>query len=162
MGEHPPGPDEDHEAVRALCAVMERLESLWERERHSHSSYVVSASQLRVLYELERTDGVNLRELGAALRSAPSPLSRLCTRLEVMGFIRRVPSPQSGREIELHLTPQARSYLDELRQGRARALSTVLTAIPRSQRRPLAESADVLRRALEQYGEIPDGAARSA
>ncbi|MFH8791715.1 MarR family winged helix-turn-helix transcriptional regulator [Streptomyces sp. NPDC017941] len=164
MGAHSPLPRRPQDAARTLRVVLESLESLWERERQNHTSHLVSASQLRVLYVLDTSDGVNLRDLGEALDSAPSALSRLCTRLEAMGFVRRTPSPQSGREIELHLTRRATDYLTELRQGRERALASVVDTMTPAQRESLMASAEILRRAVHRHSAGPaDGLpARSA
>jgi DNA-binding MarR family transcriptional regulator len=136
------------ETVRDLRVVLEDLELLWEREVSVDSPVVVSPSQLRVLYVLERDPGLNLRELGSVIGSAPSALSRLCARLEAMGFVRRLQSTQSGREIELHLTGHATAYLAELRERRERALARVLDSVPSARRRPLVEGVAVLRLSL--------------
>ncbi|MVO89168.1 MarR family transcriptional regulator [Streptomyces sp. p1417] len=164
MGAHSPPPRRSQEAAHTLCKVLESLESLWERERQNHPHHLVSASQLRVLYALDNTAGVSLRDLGEALDSAPSPLSRLCTRLEATGFVRRAPSAQSGREIELHLTHRATDYLTELRQGRERALAEVLDTMAPAQRDALIRSAEILRTAADRHpgGAAEERAARSA
>ena len=149
--------EESGEAVRDLRLVLEDLELLWEREVNVDSSVVVSPSQLRVLYVLERAPGMNLRELGEAIGSASSPLSRLCARLEAMGFVRRLPSAQSGREIELHLTAHAKSYLAELRERRERALAQVLESVPPARFKPLVEGVRALRLTLTAGSPAPDG-----
>lgn len=136
------------ETVRELRVVLEGLELLWEREVAVDSPVVVSPSQLRVLYALEGAPGMNLRELGEAIGSAPSALSRLCARLEAMGFVRRLPSAQSGREIELHLTGHAEAYLAELREQRERALARVLDSVPAARFKVLAEGVTALRLSL--------------
>jgi DNA-binding MarR family transcriptional regulator len=105
----PRGSRAPDEAVRELRAVLEAVKLLWEQADDAEAPVIVSASQLRVLCALERGPGLNLRELGESIGSAPSALSRLCARLEAMGFVRRSPSTQSGREIELYLTHHADS-----------------------------------------------------
>ncbi|WP_164992464.1 MarR family transcriptional regulator [Streptomyces sp. L2] len=148
MGDKARGPYRSQEAIRTLCAAVEGLESLWERERHS-ASLPVSVSQLRVLYALERTPEVSLRELGEALDSAPSALSRLCARLEAMGLVRRAPSGRSRREIALHLTGEAKACLRELRAAREQALAAVLDAMTPGARDALVEGAGGLLSALD-------------
>jgi DNA-binding MarR family transcriptional regulator len=145
------------ETVRDLRAVLEDLELLWEREVNVDAPVVVSPSQLRVLYVLEREPGLNLRELGSMIGSAPSALSRLCARLEAMGFVRRLPSTQSGREIELHLTGHATAYLVELRERRERALARALDSVPPARFRPLAEGVAALRLSLNARLGAPGG-----
>ena len=148
MGDKAHGAYRSQEALRTLCAAVEGLESLWERERHT-GSLPVSVSQLRVLYALERTPEVSLRELGEALDSAPSALSRLCARLEAMGLVRRTPSGKSRREIALHLTGQGTACLRELRAAREQALAAVLDAMAPGARDALIDGAGGLLSALD-------------
>lgn len=127
------------EAAQAAGEVIELLEVLWERGRDAVSPSPVSASQLRVLYCLDRQDGMNLRTLGEALGSAPSSVSRLCDRLQAMGLLERSPSPVSRRELELHLTRQGEDCLRDLRRRREESLTTTIAAMPPKARAALFE-----------------------
>jgi DNA-binding MarR family transcriptional regulator len=161
----PRSPRAPEEAVRELRAVMEAVELLWEQADDAEASVIVSASQLRVLGALERGPGLNLRELGESIGSAPSALSRLCARLEAMGFVRRSPSAQSGREIELYLTHHAEAYLLQLRERREAALALVLDTLPASRIKALSEGLVALRSALDARvydGQSSDRGLRSA
>lgn len=161
----PRGPRAPEEAVRELRAVMEAVELLWEHADDADAPVIVSASQLRVLGALERRPGLNLRELGESIGSAPSALSRLCARLEAMGFVRRSPSAQSGREIELYLTHHAEAYLLQLRERREAALALVLDTLPASRIKALSEGLVALRSALDARvydGQSSDRGLRSA
>lgn len=155
--------------ARDLRVVMEELESVLGRADESGSSGIaVSASQLRVLLALERTPELNLRELGEAVGSAPSALSRLCARLEAMGFVQRLPSAQSGREIELQLTPHATAYLQEFRARREHALAQVLESVSPTGIKALGSGLSALHVALDAQadarapGRDEDWAPRSA
>ncbi|MBR7835765.1 MarR family transcriptional regulator [Actinospica durhamensis] len=154
-----PGARTPGDTVTELRRVVEEVHLLWDRSEDAESMVVVSASQLRVLWVLERTPGLNLRELGEAVGSAPSALSRLCARLEAMGFVRRLPSAQSGREIELHLTHQAAVYLSERRERREQVLAALLDAMPPERIGPLADGVAALRpildALLEAQGAVP-------
>ncbi|MGY1439348.1 MarR family winged helix-turn-helix transcriptional regulator [Streptomyces reniochalinae] len=121
----PPGHNTRDTAQRA-SEVIELLEVLWERGRNAASTTPVSPSQLRVMYCVDRDEGMNLRALGEALGSAPSSVSRLCDRLEAIGFVERSPSPTSRRELELRLTGRGRAYLTHLREQREEALLGML------------------------------------
>lgn len=144
--------------VRDLRLVMEGLEQLWERESAADPSVVVSPSQLRVLRALERSPGLSLRELGEVIGSASSALSRLCARLEAMGFVRRLPSEQSGREIELYLTHHAVSYVLDLREQRERTLASVLESVPPAGAKSLVKGLAALRVTVDaRLGEPDDG-----
>lgn len=136
-------------AARAAGEVIELLEILWEHGRELVSPAPVSATQLRVLYALEREDGINLRTLSELLGSAPSSVSRLCDRLEALGFVERFPSSVSRRELELRLTKPARAYLDGLRTRREEVLTAAVAAMQPSARASLLEGLHGFRASLE-------------
>ncbi|MFI5992395.1 MarR family transcriptional regulator [Streptomyces sp. NPDC051362] len=115
--------------------AAELLEILWGRA----STAPVSASQLRVLFILEHDEGINLRTLADALGSTPPSTSRLCDRLQAVGFIERAPSITSRRELRLFLSARGRIFLTELRARRERAVEAVLAQMPAAQRTALAE-----------------------
>ncbi|MFK8907856.1 MarR family winged helix-turn-helix transcriptional regulator [Streptomyces sp. YS-3] len=154
MSHQAPTSPRSRDVVRVLCAVMEDVALLWEREAHAGSPVLVSPSQLRVLYALERSAGSNLRDLSHTLGSASSALSRLCARLEAMGFVERLPSPRSRREIRLRLTPHATAHLKDLRDRREDALTDVLDAIAPAPRTALTEGVEALRLALDVHLEL--------
>ncbi|HEX5567817.1 MAG TPA: MarR family transcriptional regulator [Streptomyces sp.] len=147
-----PGPPQrrSRDAARAASEVIELLEVLWERGREAASPAPVSPSQLRVLYTLDRDEGINLRTLSEALGSAPSSVSRLCDRLQAVGFVERSPSPASRRELELRLTSRGRTYLRDLRDLREEALVAVIAAMSPTARRALAEGLQGFRAAVEE------------
>ncbi|MFJ7969631.1 MarR family winged helix-turn-helix transcriptional regulator [Streptomyces sp. NPDC096324] len=115
--------------------ASELLEILWGRA----STAPVSASQLRVLFILEHDEGINLRTLADALGSTPPSTSRLCDRLQAVGFVERAPSATSRRELRLFLSPQGRSFLAELRARREEVLEAVLAQMPAAGRAALVE-----------------------
>lgn len=88
--------------------ASELLEVLWGRA----STAPVSASQLRVLFILEHHEGINLRTLADSLGSTPPSTSRLCDRLQAVGFVERRTSAGSRRELELFLSRRGSAFLD--------------------------------------------------
>ncbi|MFJ8659565.1 MarR family winged helix-turn-helix transcriptional regulator [Streptomyces sp. NPDC093795] len=128
---------EPQETTQAARELIELLEVLWERGRDMVSSTPVSASQLRVLYILDREEGINLRALGELLGSAPPSVSRMCDRLDALGFVQRLPSPVSRRQLELHLTVRGKTYLRDLRVQREEALLAVISAMSPTSRKAL-------------------------
>lgn len=143
------------ETAQAARELIELLEVLWERGKDMVSPAPVSASQLRVLYSLDRYGGINLRTLGEALGSAPPSVSRLCDRLEALGFVQRLPSPVSRRELELHLTSRGKTYLRDLRAQRQEALLAVIATMPPSARNALLKGLTSFTDALEDAGSVP-------
>ncbi|RDG37150.1 MarR family winged helix-turn-helix transcriptional regulator [Streptomyces corynorhini] len=146
---------ESHEAAQAAREVIELLEVLWERGRDAVSPAPVSTSQLRVLYVLERGDGINLRTLGTALGAAPSSASRLCDRLQALGFIERAPSEVNRRERQLRLTSRGESYLLDLRVRREEALLSAIATLPQATRRALTEGLTGFRGAVDAASPMP-------
>ncbi|MFD7918050.1 MarR family winged helix-turn-helix transcriptional regulator [Streptomyces sp. NPDC059740] len=155
MNTSPSTPRPSQAAARAASEVIELLEVLWERGRDATSSAPVSTSQLRVMYVVEREEGINLRSLGDVLGAGPSSVSRLCDRLEAVGFVRREHSPLSRREIALRLTAGGRAYLAELRERREEALVAALADMSDEQRAALADGLSGFQRASE--GLLPLG-----
>ncbi len=154
MGEsHPPaaGPRQRGpiETAGAAREVIELLEVMWEQGKDAASASPVSASQLRVLYCLDREEGMNLRTLGDRLGSAPSSVSRLCDRLQALGFLERSPSPVSRRELELHLTRQGKNHLRDLRLKREEALQATIAVMPPKARAALLAGLEGFREATE-------------
>ncbi|MGV9393604.1 MarR family winged helix-turn-helix transcriptional regulator [Streptomyces olivaceus] len=142
-------PPRSGEAAEAACEVVELLEVLWERGRDAAQVTPVSSSQLRVLYSLEREDGINLRTLGEVLGCSPPSASRLCDRLQALGFVERTPSPASRRELMLHLTKRGEIYLRDLRAQREDVLRAVIETMPRSTRAALLKGLSAFRDSVE-------------
>ncbi|WP_411079196.1 MarR family winged helix-turn-helix transcriptional regulator [Streptomyces sp. cmx-18-6] len=149
MGVERFGPDDGlRDVAEAMRGVIELLEVYWTRAPDGASPVAVSAPQLRVMYVLERREGINLRHLGAELGAAPSSVSRLCDRLEALGFVRRSSSPTSRREVEVRLTAAGRLHLDRLRARRDERLAAVLARVTPASRARLREAVEALRAAL--------------
>ncbi|EXU61788.1 MarR family transcriptional regulator [Streptomyces sp. PRh5] len=145
-----PSSSRSGEAAAVAREVIELLEVLWERGRDAVPVAPVSASQLRVLYSLEREEGINLRTLGEILGSSPPSASRLCDRLEALGFVARTPSPVSRRELMLHLTTRGEAYLRELRARREEVLRSVIERMSRTSQSELRSGLAAFRGAVEQ------------
>ncbi|CAL9626203.1 MarR family winged helix-turn-helix transcriptional regulator [Streptomyces albus] len=155
MGVNPTPPGRDaRDTTRRAGEVIELLEVLWERGRNAASTAPVSPSQLRVMYCVDRDEGMNLRTLGEALGSAPSSVSRLCDRLEAIGFVERSPSPVSRRELELRLTRRGRAYLRDLREQREEALVEILNTMRPRER-------DALLKGLRSFVDAAEGTSSS-
>ncbi|MGW9440133.1 MarR family transcriptional regulator [Streptomyces sp. NPDC055607] len=105
--------------------VLELLEVLWS-QGETVSTAPLSSSQVRVLYVLEREGVVNLRTLAEKLDSMPSSVSRMCDRLQAVGFIDRGHNPSDRRELELRLSRRGAGYLSAFRARREQVLRELL------------------------------------
>ncbi|MFI1928526.1 MULTISPECIES: MarR family winged helix-turn-helix transcriptional regulator [unclassified Streptomyces] len=121
------------QVARVTSEAAELLEVLWGRA----STAPVSASQLRVLFILEHHEGINLRTLAEFLGSTPPSTSRLCDRLQAVGFVERRVAAESRRELELFLSRRGSAFLVDLRSRREAALESVLEQMPAAQRAAL-------------------------
>lgn len=131
--------------------MTEAIEVLWGRGREVATA-PVSPSQLKVMFILEVEDGVNLRTVTESLGSTPPSVSRLCDRLQAVGFVNRTASPNSRRELRLWLTDEGRSFLRDLRDRRERELHSVITRMPPRKRAKLLEGLMAFQEAAEQTG----------
>ncbi|KJY20274.1 MULTISPECIES: MarR family winged helix-turn-helix transcriptional regulator [Streptomyces] len=125
-------------AVAEMSELIELLEVVWERGRDTASVAPVSSAQARVLFLVEANDQLNLRELGRLLEAAPPSVTRLCDRLQAVGFLERHPGADDRREVLLRLTPAGRTYLERLRDRRQEVLAEAMAAMPEASRAALA------------------------
>jgi len=146
------------QAARVTAQAAELLEVLWGRV----PTVPVSPAQLRVLFVLEHHDGINLRMLAEALGSTPPSTSRLCDRLQAVGFVERRVAAMSRRELQLSLSRRGRAFLSELRAGRERALHSVLEQLPATQRAALREGLEAFCTAAATLIHDDDSTARTA
>lgn len=132
----PPGPDTSIAAE--LDAAAGALLTVWEAARERTTSRI-SGAQLRAVMVVEQQDGINLRRLATGLDMLLSSASRLCDRLVAAGLLEREPGRFDRREISLHLTPEARRLLAELRDDRRQQLAAILADMTPAGRQALLD-----------------------
>ncbi|MFJ1611101.1 MarR family winged helix-turn-helix transcriptional regulator [Streptomyces sp. NPDC088253] len=136
------------DAMHSASDVVELLDLLWEHTRDTVTTTSVSTAQLRLMYLVDRNDGLRMRVLGKLLRAAPPSVSRLCDRLQATGFLERLPCPESGREVTLRLTIAGKRHLEQIRTEREATLTWAIEAMPQKDRRALATGLAGLQSAL--------------
>ncbi|MEU6986443.1 MarR family transcriptional regulator [Streptomyces sp. NPDC046324] len=129
-----------HEATHLASSITELLDVMWEHARNSTRPGPApsSTSQLRVMYLVDREDGVRMRTVCERLASAAPTVTRMCDRLQAMGFLERLPCPDNGREITLRLTPQGSTYLQHIRKRRDSTLHHAIATMTVAERLALA------------------------
>jgi DNA-binding MarR family transcriptional regulator len=110
----------------------------------------VSPTQLRVLTLLRANPAMNVNGLAQTLRVNPSSASRLCDRLEALGFLRRQADPRDRREVNLRTTPAAEQLLADWSRCRREALVSVVARMPVSAREELVRSLRAFGAAAEE------------
>ncbi|MGW1068951.1 MarR family winged helix-turn-helix transcriptional regulator [Streptomyces aureus] len=137
--------------ARQAGRAAELLDVLWEQDRHVGPSPYLSVAQLRVMYLVDRDQGIRLRALTRLLSASPPSVSRLVDRLQALGFVDRRPCHDSRREVMLHVTSAGRDYLAHIRERRDQALLQAIEAMPGPQRAALAEGLAGLQQALTSH-----------
>ncbi|MGA5310081.1 MarR family winged helix-turn-helix transcriptional regulator [Micromonospora taraxaci] len=138
--------DPETSMAAALDTAAASLLGIWESAREGTANRV-SGAQLRAVMVVEQADGINLRRLATQLDMLLSSASRLCDRLVAAGMLEREPGRFDRREISLHLTPEARRLLAELRADRQAQLAAVLAGMT-------PESRDALLRGMRDFDEV--------
>jgi MarR family transcriptional regulator, organic hydroperoxide resistance regulator len=84
----------------------------------THASAVVGAAvgtpgaQVAALVQLDREDGIMIRELGARLGLESAGTTGLVARLERQGLARRTPEKRDRRAVRIHITPKGRRTVE--------------------------------------------------
>ncbi|MEU3409114.1 MarR family transcriptional regulator [Streptomyces sp. NPDC006670] len=125
-------------AVAEMSELIELLEVVWERSRDTAGAPPVSSAQARVLFLVEANGQLNLSELGKLLEAAPPSATRLCDRLQAVGFLERHPGAGDRREVLIRLTPAGLTYLERLRTRRQEVLAEAMAGMPEASRAALA------------------------
>ncbi|MEU1470575.1 MarR family transcriptional regulator [Streptomyces sp. NPDC005761] len=140
-----------HEATRSASTITELLDVMWEHARHSTNDTTApsSTSQLRLMYVVDREDGIRMRTVCQRLASAPPTVTRMCDRLQAIGFLERLPCPGNRREVVLRLTPAGKEHLQRIREQRDAMLHQAINSMPPTARHALATGLAALQTQLD-------------
>ncbi len=156
-----PAPDADldstccSETTDAVSGIAELLDVVWERARDATAP--ASVSQLRLMYVVDRQDGMRMRTLCHLLASSPPNVSCMCDRLQTLGFLERLPCPDNGREFALRLSAAGRSHLRRVREERENMLHEAIHGMAAPERRALARGLTELTTRLTTHDDAPSG-----
>ncbi|MEU2074780.1 MarR family transcriptional regulator [Streptomyces sp. NPDC013489] len=144
-----------HEVTRSAGSMTELLDVMWEHARNATAEATgpSSASQLRLMYVVDRQDGIRMRTVCHLLAAAPPTVTRMCDRLQAIGYLERMPSPDSGREIALRLTGAGKRHLQRIREQRDSVLHEAIDKMTSTERRALARGLAGLSAQLGAAGE---------
>lgn len=140
-----------HEATRSAGTITELLDVMWEHARHSTTDITApsSTSQLRLMYVVDREDGIRMRTVCQRLASAPPTVTRMCDRLQAIGFLERLPCPGNRREIVLRLTAVGKEHLQRIREQRDTMLHQAVNSMAPAARHALATGLAALQTQLD-------------
>jgi DNA-binding MarR family transcriptional regulator len=86
----------------------------------------ISASQLRALVAVQRSEVTTVTALARDLGALPSSATRLCDRLVAAGYLDRSPDTTNRRFHAVRLTPAGERLLEVLQRHRSDAIAAVL------------------------------------
>ncbi|MFI5805953.1 MarR family winged helix-turn-helix transcriptional regulator [Streptomyces sp. NPDC051561] len=129
------------QATDHASTIAELLDVMWERARDATAGAIapMSTSQLRLMYVVDRQDGIRMRAVCQLLAASPPNVTRLCDRLQAAGFLERLPCPDSGREITLRLSPAGKRHLQRIREQRESMLHDAIDHLAVDERRALTK-----------------------
>jgi DNA-binding MarR family transcriptional regulator len=109
----------------------------------------VTLSQLSALYVLQSNGPLTIGDLAAAEKVQPPTMTRLVTRLEEDGYVRRVPHPTDRRAVVVEPTAAALRLVDASRSRRTAELERRLGSLTAAERARVADVVDLLDRLAE-------------
>jgi len=127
----------------AIAAGFERFYELLRRLTPRSELSLTAASTLR---RLERNGPSRLCELHAPEGVSQPAMTQLVTRLEKEGLARRGSDPEDGRAVVVSITDAGREAVARRREGRTRALATLLEQLPAEEHAALVAALPALDR----------------
>lgn len=122
--------------------MYEHVRCVWEERS-------IPATQMMVMHQIAREEGITVSETSRRLGLAKSHVSKTVDELATAGYVEKRPDPHDGRVLRLYRTPTAVARFDQM-QARLRArISAVVDLLPREKADGLIEGLHLLSGALE-------------
>lgn len=112
-----------------------------------------SLTEMRLLYELAHRDGPTAADLCRDLGLDAGYLSRVLSRLEARGLVRRRPSPEDGRQSPLALTAAGRKAFAPVEKATCEQIAALIAPLPAPERERLVKAMATVQRLL---GGLPE------
>jgi DNA-binding MarR family transcriptional regulator/GNAT superfamily N-acetyltransferase len=116
-----------------------------------------SLSEARVLYELANRQQPLAREVAQELDMDGGYLSRILSKLEEAGLVKRAPSSEDGRQSRLSLTKKGRTAFGDLNARSDRQARGILDALAPAPRLALIRSMRTINEVLNRNSETEHG-----
>lgn len=107
-------PDRDTERAALLKLVVSASDVVRKQIEQTLAQTELTEPMITMLWALEPTTSVSMRELATKLNYDPSNISLLTDRLVSMGLVQRLPHPTDGRRRVLKLTPKGDALYREV------------------------------------------------
>ena len=117
---------------RALLGVVARSVS--------EALEMVSLPQFRVMVVLASSGPMRMGALAQRVGAIPSTFSRSVDRMETGGWVRREHSPDSRREVLIHLTPHGDQLVSHVTNRRRTEIEAILAQLKPEDRRAVGRA----------------------
>jgi DNA-binding MarR family transcriptional regulator len=117
----------DSDSVARLRRVIARLSRML---NESASAEGLSPSQASVLAVVGAHGPIGLTELAEIEGINPTMLSRIVTKLDALGLLRRTPRPNDQRAALVEATAAGHATSDRIRASRSSAVTKILDGLP--------------------------------
>ena len=130
----------DDDELRLLVQRVAR------RIRRNRGDESMSDSQLGVLFLLDKIGDASPSRLAEHERVSPPSMNRTLNGLEERGLVRRTPSPDDARKVDVSITETGLDLIRETRRLRTAWFSRQLAALDAEERAALEAVVPVLRK----------------
>lgn len=110
----------------------------------------LSFTTLSVLHTLSRKTPMRLTELTATEQVTQSAITQLVTRLERDRLVKRLPDPNDGRVVQVHITASGMDVIESRRLDRITQLSRFIEGLTLGEINAIATALPALKRLVEQ------------
>lgn len=136
------------ESSEDMTTVMDSLRAVVRALRIStravEKEIGISGAQLFVLQQLEDAPARSVNELADRTSTHQSSVSTVVSRLVERGLVRRAPSPEDGRRMEISITERGRKLAEAAPLTAQVRILEALQRMPPDQLRSLAEGLETL------------------
>jgi DNA-binding MarR family transcriptional regulator/GNAT superfamily N-acetyltransferase len=108
----------------------------------------LSLTEVRILYELARRDGLTATGLGRDLGLDAGYVSRILKKFTARGLVARLPSPSDARQSLLRLTDAGHAAFAPLDAAASAEVSAMLERVPPGEREAVVKAMLVIQRGL--------------
>ncbi|HLO02278.1 MAG TPA: MarR family transcriptional regulator [Symbiobacteriaceae bacterium] len=122
--------------------MYEHVRCVWE-ERET------PATQMMVMHQIARAEGITVSEASRRLGLAKSHVSKTVDELATAGYVEKRPDPHDGRVLRLYRTPAAVARFDKMQAVLRERISAVVGTLPPAKAAGLIEGLHLLSGALE-------------
>lgn len=125
-------------------SLRDAITRLNRRVRQARPVGDITATQLSAMTSLELAGALTPRELADTERVQPPTMTKIVSKLEERGLVRRSPHPTDGRQVILSATERGREVLRAHERARSEWLTSVVADLTPEERDTLRRAAEIL------------------